>query len=79
MHQSSVGTLGWIMKKWFPAALIVLGCCLLGLSHFLGNESGPDEVIGHIAGMIMLVGSVICIGVGLVLQFLKDHDEEEAW
>jgi drug/metabolite transporter (DMT)-like permease len=73
--------MGWIMnmKKWFPAALIVLGCCLLGMSQLLGQESGPDEVIGHIAGMIMSVGSVICIGAGLVLQFLKNDDEEEAW
>lgn len=66
------------MKKWFPAALVVLGCVLFGLAQFLGNESGPDEVIGHIAGMIMYVGSIICVACGLLTHFLKDSDEE-AW
>ncbi len=66
------------MKKWYPLALLALGCTLFGLSQFLGNESGPDEVIGHIAGMIMFIGSIICVACGLLVFFMKDN-EEEVW
>lgn len=65
------------MKKWFPLALLALGGILFGLSQLLGDEVGPDEVIAHIAGMIMFVGSIICIACGLVTFFLRNN--EEVW
>jgi hypothetical protein len=64
-------------KKWYPLALLALGCTLFGLAQFLGSETGPEEVIGHIAGMFMFVGSIICIACGLLTFFMKDHEEEE--
>ncbi len=64
-------------KKWYPLALLALGCTLFALAQYLGNESGPEEVIGHIAGTIMLVGSVICMACGLLTFFMHDHEEEE--
>jgi drug/metabolite transporter (DMT)-like permease len=63
------------MKKWMPVALAVIGLAFIGLSQVFLNENGPEALITHIAGSILLLGGGISFVVALVTFFLRDNDE----
>lgn len=65
------------MKKKAPYIFGALGLTLIGISYFLGEGTpDADAAITKIASIFMVVAGSICIIIGVLTFFMRDHGEE---